>query len=681
MGKKRTRKTAGFTSTISNPIDEIDFAYEESIERNITKSEFFGFPLEPIRRGESLLHDPQHETVAYFSMEFGLAPSFYNTPRSKDVLDPFNKKHDFTIFSNLRSMDYFHMVKLDSLVDLPIYSGGLGVLAGDTLKSAADLKLPILGVGILWNKGYFLQRASYHFGQDSEEFNWEPRHYPGLVPLKKKTSITIGQEQVTLRLWKYYVFSYDHQHVVPLILLDSHVEENSPLMQKLTDQLYNSKSVWWKIVQRRILGVGGIRALRTLGYEVGMYHLNEGHAAWAFVEVARDIPSTKWTDIKKHFAYTCHTPVEAGHDRMPITELKQVLDTEELEISQKFGSERNNPDIVNLTLLALNTSHKANAVSEKHKEVTRVQFPGHVEKIKGITNGIHHLTWVSDPFADLFDRYKERFGHWRDNPQSLKQIKELASNTRFKAELWEAHQINKRKLVHWLAPWLLKEDVLTIAWARRAASYKRPELLLYDLNRLLDIARKNGPLQILFASKAHPNDAAGAYSIRNILEKIDSLSGKHNHIKILFLEDYDTHVGKILSCGVDVWLNNPLPPFEASGTSGMKAILNGVLQLSTRDGWVAEVQEDVGIIFGYEPKEGEVGNETDFRLDEDAFSLYNGLEKMTVLYKEAVAGEESLIHSKWVDMMIHCIAEASFFNTNRMVTDYNQSIWKLPALK
>lgn len=658
-------------------LDEIDFSMEDSLTENINESNFFGFPVEAIQRAERKLHDPQIQKVAYFSMEFGLAPSFYNAFLPKHPVDPLNKKNDFTVFSNMRSMDYFHLVKMNSLVDLPIYSGGLGVLAGDTLKSVADLKLPLLGIGILWNKGYFLQRTCYHFGQEAEEFNWAPKRYPGLVPLKKRISLLIGKEEITLRLWKYYVFSYDHQHVVPLILMDSNLEENSATGKILTNRLYNSKSEWWKIVQRKILGIGGVKAIRALGYDVNTYHLNEGHAAFAFVEMAKDKPSDDFTEIKKHFVYTCHTPVEAGHDRLSVSELKNVLDAQELKIAQQLGSERTKTGTINLTLLALNAARKANAVSEKHEAVTKIQFPHHVEKIKGITNGIHHLTWVSDSIAKLFDCYSEELGNWRETPECLQNILKLTSNNQFRTQLWDAHKTNKRELVKWLSPWFLKEDVFTIAWARRAASYKRPELILYDLERLLEIAHINGPLQIIFAGKAHPKDTLGSNSIRRILEKIDSLSGKHDYIKVLYLEDYDTHVGKKLVCGVDAWLNNPLPPFEASGTSGMKAILNGVPQLSTRDGWVAEADENIGIIFGYVPKEGEIGKESDSRIREDAYSLYDALDKMICFYKEVDVKEDELLNSKWIDMMIHCIAEAAFFNTHRMVNDYNEFVWNL----
>ncbi len=661
-------------------LDEIDFSYAASLKKNINAEDFFGFPTKAIVQTELNLHDIQQRKVAYFSMEFGLTPSFYNTFKTKIPLNPINKKQDFTVFSNMRSMDYFHSVKLDSLVDLPIYSGGLGVLAGDTLKSVADSRFPFLGVGILWNKGYLLQKACYHFGQESAGFIWEPKHYPGLIPLKNRVELYIGKERVSLRLWKYYIFSQDRRHVVPLILLDSNVAENSPGGRTLTDRLYNSKSEWWRIVQRKILGVGGVRAIQSLGYKVDIYHLNEGHAAFAFVEIARREPADRWEEIKRRFAYTCHTPVAAGHDRLPVSELKYVLDNRELEISQQLGTEQGNSKAVNLTLLALNAAHKANAVSEKHEKVTKIQFPDHVKKIRGITNGIHHLTWVSDSMAELFDRYKKEFGAWREDPEQLRNILNLSSDKQFKTELWEAHQANKRDLVKWLSPWLLQENVFTIAWARRAASYKRPELILYDVKRLEEIARRVGPLQIIFAGKAHPKDMAGANSIKGILEKIDSLSGKRDYIKVLYLEDYDTHVGKKLVCGVDAWLNNPLPPFEASGTSGMKAILNGVPQLSTRDGWIAEAGENIGTIFGYVAEKGELGKETNFHIEEDARSLYTALDEMVQLYKEAVAGGESFLHGRWVNMMIHCIAGAGFFNTHRMVNSYNRFVWQLTPL-
>ncbi len=657
-------------------LDEIDFSFQEPIAQNISQEDFFGLPLAAIRKAEEALVNQHNKKVAYFSMEFGLTPSFYNTFTTKTPLERINKKRGFTVFSNMRSMDYFHTVQMNCLVDLPIYSGGLGVLAGDTLKAAADKNFPLLGIGVLWNKGYFSQRTSYHYGQEPTNFIWDPKLYPGLVPLKKRIELYIGNERVVLRLWKYYVFSHDRQYVIPLILLDSNVEENSAASKKFTDLLYNSKSDWWKIVQRKILGVGGVKAIKALGYDIDLYHLNEGHAAFAFVEIAKGQAPETWNELKNHFAYTCHTPVEAGHDRLPLSELKYVLDTRELEIAKHFGLEDAHTKTINLTLLALNSAHKANAVSEKHKEVTKIQFPDHLEKIRGITNGIHHMTWVSDSIAALFDRYDENLGDWRNTPENLKHILKLSSNDQFRNELWEAHQNNKRNLTKLLSPWLLREDVFTIAWARRAASYKRPELILYDLKELLEIAQTTGPLQIIFSGKAHPKDSAGANSIKNILEKIDSLSGKQDLIKILYLEDYDTHVAKKLISGVDVWLNNPLPPFEASGTSGMKAILNGVPQLSTRDGWVAEADENIGTIFGYVPKNGEIGQETDFRVKEDAASLYHALREMLPLYQKTIRNEETRAQSKWIEMMIHCIAEAAFFNTHRMVNDYNEFVWK-----
>ncbi|MEK6557235.1 MAG: hypothetical protein AABZ14_02930, partial [Candidatus Margulisiibacteriota bacterium] len=262
----------------------------------INPQRFYHLDLNVVLRSEENLRNPHVRSTAYFSMEFGLAPSVYNTYQSQKTLSILNKKRDFEVFSNLRHMDYYHTVSIDTLVDIPIYSGGLGVLAGDTLKSSADLKLPLLGVGILWNKGYFDQRFCFHFGQMPGEFNWEPSSYPGLIKLDQTIDVPIGKISVSFHLWKYYVPSFDHTHVIPLLLLDSNHEANPDWAKKLTSQLYNSESIWWKIVQRKILGVGGMRAIKALGYSMDLYHLNEGHAAFAYLEN----PEAK-------FAYTCHT--------------------------------------------------------------------------------------------------------------------------------------------------------------------------------------------------------------------------------------------------------------------------------------------------------------------------------------------------------------------------------------
>ncbi len=650
--------------------------------RDIDEAFFYGVPQTVIRRAEDHLMDASVRSVAYFSMEFGLAPSIYQPYQTKAPLSPRNHKRDFEVFSNMRQMDYYHTVHADTVLDIPIYSGGLGVLAGDTLKSAADLKLPLLGVGILWNKGYFDQQFCIHYGQLPGTFDWDPRTYPGLVKLKTEMELQIGDQPVKFGLWKYYVPSFDKEHVVPLILMDSNHPGNPDWAKELTSQLYQSSTVWWQIVQRKVLGMGGMRAIQALGYAIDVFHLNEGHAAFAFVEMAKGKRPDEVTALTEQFSYTCHTPVEAGHDRLPVDELAKVLSPEELEIARRLSRDEH-PGRVNLTLLAMNASKHVNAVAKKHEEVTKIQFPKHEAKIRGITNGIHVPTWISRPFEQLFNEYPFVFENWKDSPDSLQHVVRLRHDRTFRDKLWRAHKENKAHLVDMLRPWGLRDDVFTIAWARRAAPYKRPSLILQRPDRLVEIAKKHGGLQILFAGKAHPNDFVGTGNIKEILNIIDSLGEHRAYLKAIFLENYDTFVAKLLISGVDVWLNNPLPPFEASGTSGMKAVLNGVLQLSTMDGWVVEAADnEIGEIFGHRPARGEIGRETDLKLREDANSLCDRLELMVQDYCEVErGGPEERQGCKWIDRMIHCIEVASFFNTSRMVAQYNRTIWRMAPIR
>ncbi|MBP1776013.1 MAG: glycogen phosphorylase, partial [candidate division NC10 bacterium] len=292
-------------------------------------------------------------------------------------------------------------------------------------------------------------------------------------------------------------------------------------------------------------------------------------------------------------------------------------------------------------------------------------------------------TWISRPFEQLFNAYPSVFENWKDSPDSLQHVARLRGDRAFRDKLWSAHKHNKSQLVELLRPWGVRDDVFTIAWARRAAPYKRPSLILQGTDRLVELAKKHGGAQILFAGKAHPNDFAGTSNIREILRIIDSLEEHRHYLKAIFLENYDTSVAKLLISGVDVWLNNPLPPFEASGTSGMKAVLNGVLQLSTMDGWVVEAADnEIGEIFGHRPAQGEIGREVDLKLREDSSSLYDKLELMVQDYYQVEHSPAEDRHaSKWIDRMIHCIEVASYFNTSRMVAQYNRSIWRMAPIR
>lgn len=645
---------------------------------DITDKSFFGYPMAPLVRAEEKLYDKDTPSVAYFSMEYGLAPNIYHGFENAKLSHPKHTalKHD--LFSNLRNIDYFVPFEVDKRPDLPIYSGGLGVLAGDTVKSSADLGISMAAVGVLWHQGYFKQNLWFQYGQFPEPVEWEPDHFPGLVPLKTRVKIQLLNETVHLKLWKYYVYGFDKSHVIPLILLDANLPENTHKVSSLTAQLYRSDDVWLKIMQRVVLGIGGVQALQALGYSIDLYHLNEGHAAFAFVEMAKGLDEKGLKDLQARFVYTCHTPVVAGHDRFDLDLAKNILPQPYMDVLHQYAVEDHARHIVNLTHLAITACTRVNAVSQKHGEVMRVQFPQFEKKIQAITNGVHHPTWMTQPVAQLLEEFGKHIGPWREDPTCLKSVLKLKDNERFREGLWNAHQENKRGLCKIFEKWRFKEDVLTVCWARRLAGYKRPNMILHDLKKLLGVAKKTGQLQIILAGKAHPNDRVGFGFVNDILNRIDELENEKDDIRVLMLDNYDTFWGRQLASSVDIWLNNPLPPFEASGTSGMKAIANGVLQLSTLDGWVVEAEDaGIGRIFGYKPKAGEIGNEHELRMDEDAGALYKSLEEMGRLYGQAREMGPKNAKNEWVTMMIHCIAVSGFFSTHRMVREYQSEIWKL----
>ena len=645
----------------------------------ITEKTYFGFPIEPILQAESKLHSPADKSVAYFSMEYGLAPSIYNSFTQHKPLSQKNQFFKHQVFSNYWISDYVYKININKMLDIPIYSGGLGVLAGDTVKSIADLGLPVVALGILWNKGYFKQNFWYKQGQVPQELSWDPLTYPGLVPTKFRVTMPTKEGDLVLRVWKYYVYSQDKKHVCPLILLDSHLPQNNDHFQKLTDQLYRSDHVSWRIFQRSILGIGGMKALSELKYQIDTYHLNEGHAAFALVERYIQLADkSKMPAESKKFVYTCHTPVAAGHDRFHENDFANIFPDDYVAAAKKYGKETPDSHDINLTHICLDNCRNTNAVAQKHGEIMRLQFPAYAKHIDAITNGVHTHTWLSENIAQLFDKYAKVFGDWRRDPMLMAQVKQLKGDDNFRRDLVAAHQANKRALLNVMKPWRLDENVLTVSWARRITGYKRPSLLFHDLGKLVEIAKSTGPLQILIAGKSHPMDNIGASHIQNIMEQIERLNGQYDCLKVLILENYDTYFGKLLTSSVDVWLNNPLPPFEASGTSGMKAIHNGVLQLSTLDGWVVEAEhDDIGWIFGYRHQGPEIGSEGDLRLEEDSKALYAALKETTASYYGMNKNGHIDIHHPWVDKMINCIYRSAFFNTQRMVLEYKNNMWKL----
>lgn len=651
--------------------------YEKNYFSDIHDDVYFGFPVKGILDAESVLVSGHKKVIAYFSMEYGLATNVYNVFQTVQPVRSVNRLSENDIISNERIADYLFSLKVDSCLDLPIYSGGLGVLAGDTVKTAADMKMPMVAVGILWNKGYFRQRFWFKFGQLPEEMKWDPTFFPGLIPLEDKVRLALKDRDIVLRLWKYYVYDRARDFVIPLVLLDSNVEENDEATRKLTDRLYKSDDVDGRLLQRLILGMGGVKALEALGYCVNLYHLNEGHAAFAFVEKARLLKRKECEALKKKFAYTCHTPVPAGHDRFGLAEVERILKPEDAEVVKVFGLEDKEGDVVNLTLLAMNTTRSVNAVSKKHGEVMKIQFPDYKTAIKSVTNGIHVPTWMSESVLKVLDTYVSILGEFRNDPKLLKNTEMLINDEGFRKALWAAHQENKKNLSLLLRRWDIREDVLTICWARRIAAYKRPSLIFQDIEFLSELTRRVGPLQILYAGKAHPNDNLAFTYINEIMNTIDKAGGKEGLLRIVMLENYDIYIAKILVSSVDIWLNNPLPPYEASGTSGMKAIVNGVLQMSTVDGWVAEaVDSGIGRFFGYRDESKIFTDGLVLRLEEDSKALYAALEEMMRIYYGAQKNGGFDTGSSWIDMMVHCIAQAGYFNTHRMVEEYKETVWK-----
>jgi glycogen phosphorylase len=549
---------------------------------------------------------------------------------------------------------YFSM-EIGIVSDMPTYSGGLGVLAGDTIRAAADLTVPMVAVTLLHRKGYFYQRLDSSGRQIEEPVDWAVNDF--LNELPQRTSVTIEGRTVFLRAWKYDIAG-PGDFSVPVYFLDTDLPENSEWDRTLTHYLYGGDQ-HYRLCQEIILGIGGVRMLRAMGLdEIGRFHMNEGHSSLLALElldeeVARtDKPALTRDDIeavRRKCVFTTHTPVPAGQDQFPMDLVNRVLGRREVdEMRDVFCC----GDLLNMTYLALNLSHYVNGVAKKHGEVSRLMFAGY--NIDAITNGIHAATWTAGPLARLYDRY---ISGWHQDNCSLRYALSIP-----KQEIWQAHTAAKKELLHHVnleSNAGMDLDLLTIGFARRAAAYKRPDLLFADLERLRAIASRRGGLQIVYAGKAHPQDEAGKEQIRKIFSARDRL---HDKIKIAYLQNYSMEIGKLMTAGADIWLNTPLPPMEASGTSGMKAAVNGVPSLSVLDGWWIEgcIEGVTGWSIG--PPDGAASATADH--SNDAASLYDKLEQivMPLFYYN---------RDDFLEVMCHAIAlNGSFFNTHRMLLQY-----------
>lgn len=556
---------------------------------------------------------------------------------------------------------YFSMeIGLDP--DVPTYSGGLGMLAGDTIRSAADLNVSMVAVSLVHRHGYFRQRLDSRGWQKEEPVSWSVESFcEELVP---RVQVSLEDRPVQLRAWRYAVKA-SNGHEVPVILLDADLPENSEWDRTLTHHLYGG-DFHYRLCQEVILGIGGVRMLRELGYhDVGRFHMNEGHAALLALELlderARWMKREAFNEedvlaVKRRCVFTTHTPVPAGHDRFPLEHVSRVLGRSDVFTANEVFCCANE---LNMTYLALNLSHYVNGVAKKHGEVSRQMLTprdaDHHYQIDSITNGVHLATWAAPSFAELLDRH---IPGWREDNSTLRYALRIPAN-----EVWQAHEAAKSRAIKEVNHRTQADfdgETLTIGFARRAATYKRANLLLADPVRLKEIAERAGRLQIIFAGKAHPRDDAGKQVIWQIIQACNPLRPE---VRMVYLEDYDWDLARLLTAGVDVWLNTPQPPLEASGTSGMKAALNGVPSLSVLDGWWIEgcIENTTGWAIG---ESCPVDATPEVRAGCDAESLYDKLENVIIpaFYER---------REDFVRVMRHAIAlNASYFNTQRMVQEY-----------
>ncbi|MBM3699371.1 MAG: alpha-glucan family phosphorylase [Actinobacteria bacterium] len=528
---------------------------------------------------------------------------------------------------------------------IPTYSGGLGILAGDTIKSCADLNVPIVGITLLSEKGYFHQKIDEHGNQLEMPIQFSAPKYLELLP--PVINISIEERKVAVRAWLYRHQGINN-YVVPVFFLDSNLDQNSEWDRNLTKYLYGGDEKY-RLGQEMVLGIGGIRMLKALGYnKINRYHMNEGHAAFGTLELFSEL---KDADIvRDKCVFTTHTPVAAGHDQFDLSFARPMLGKMLPEDIEHFATLSNK---LNMTMLALYFSHYVNGVAKKHGEVSRVMFPGY--SIDSITNGVHATSWVTDSFRNLFDRH---IPGWRSDPFTLRSAFSID-----KKEVWDAHLDAKKELINFVNMTCnagMNTEDFTIGFARRQTAYKRPDLLLSDINRLEEIAKKAGPVQIIYAGKAHPQDHSGKESIKKICQVI--MKNNNENINMVFIPNYDMTIGKMMVAGVDLWLNTPRRPNEASGTSGMKAACNGVPQFGTLDGWWLEgcIENITGWSIGPENM-----NESHISDDiADSNDLYEKLENAIIpkFYND---------RDNWIRTMRSCIAiNGSFFNTNRMVQQY-----------
>ena len=557
-----------------------------------------------------------------------------------------NKTEKFT--HKLR-VAYFSMeIALEN--DIPTYSGGLGVLAGDSLRAAADIGLPMVAVTLVSRAGYFRQEIDPQGRQIEHADDWDPARYA--TRLQATVALELEGRLVWVGGW-LYVLSSLVDSGIPVLLLDTDLPVNDPRDRDITHHLYGGDEAY-RIKQEAVLGVGGIAMLQALGFKLMGYHMNEGHSAFLTLALLRryahsseglrpgespyDLPQ-----VRELCTFTTHTPVEAGHDKFDYELVRRIYgDLLDPGTVKLLAGE----DKLNMTRLALNLSEYVNGVAKRHAEVSRLMFPGYA--VHAVTNGVHAATWTSSPIAKMYDQLVPG---WCHEPELLSRADRIPDE-----KLWAVHQEAKLALVdkvRELTGVALNPDQPILGFARRMTAYKRADLLFADLARLKALARER-PFQIVMAGKAHPKDAAGKQLIEALHGHMRDLAGV---VPMAFLPDYDMALALLMVSGSDVWINTPLRPLEASGTSGMKAAFNGVPQLSVLDGWWVE-----GCLEGVTG--WAVGDDSPTANGHDAMALYDKLEQVVLpLWYDDRPG--------WIAVMKGAISKnAAYFNSHRMMRRY-----------
>ncbi|MGW8288972.1 MAG: alpha-glucan family phosphorylase [Candidatus Bathyarchaeia archaeon] len=548
------------------------------------------------------------------------------------------------VFLNGNRIAYFSMeIGLDN--DFHTYSGGLGVLAGDVIKSSADLKIPLVGVTLVSKKGYLKQEIRDGKQIDHPD-DWTPSQY--MTELPKQVELKIENRPVKVKAW-LYDYQSPRGSLVSVVFLDTDVEGNTSEDREITSFLYGG-DIEYRLKQEIVLGIGGVKMLEAADFNIRKYHMNEGHSSLLTLELLRN--NGKEVDAVRDFCiFTTHTPVAAGHDKFSYDLVQRLLgDVVPIETLKALGGQ----DQLNMTLLALNTSKYVNGVAKRHQEFSLSLFPGY--KISAVTNGVHSFRWTCECFRRLYDRY---LPGWANEPELMVRVDSIPDE-----EIWLAHMEAKEQLMRFVRERSGEQfdpNVLTLGFARRATGYKRATLLFSNLKRLEDINKRVGKVQVIFAGKAHPNDWMGKRLIEEIYEMKEHLK---DIMKVLYLENYDMEMASSLTSGVDVWLNTPLPPFEASGTSGMKAAHNGVINFSVLDGWWVEgcIEGITGWAIGPDPKENLEEAE---RRHREIMQLYDKLEYLLVpkFYRN---------RDDWIHMMKNSVGKvAYYFNSHRMMRRYS----------